>query len=181
MFDPTAFENMKVVVEGAVYDMDLGGHITVTDRKDIVDLSNLSRAFEIEAELTKTAHQAQVKARIILHASLENLAAELMSKQPERHDPLAGCTVSIIFHVPFQQDDQDILHIISLLEQIWGSKRIVEVHNHKVFSNQSNNIDSCTKASVSFGRIITEEQMDDVLHIAEITVETLKAMEDIIP
>ncbi len=34
MFDPTAFDNLKVIVEGAVYDFDLHGDILVTDRKD---------------------------------------------------------------------------------------------------------------------------------------------------
>ena len=28
MFDPTAFENLKVIVEGAVYDFDLHGGTT---------------------------------------------------------------------------------------------------------------------------------------------------------
>lgn len=36
MFDPTAFDNLKVIVEGAVYDFDLHGDILVTDRKDMI-------------------------------------------------------------------------------------------------------------------------------------------------
>ena len=32
MFDPTIYENLKVVFEGAVYDLDLDGHLTVGDR-----------------------------------------------------------------------------------------------------------------------------------------------------
>lgn len=47
MFDPTAFDNLKVIVEGAVYDFDLHGDILVTDRKDMMDLASLSRIYHI--------------------------------------------------------------------------------------------------------------------------------------
>ncbi|WP_259317087.1 hypothetical protein [Heyndrickxia coagulans] len=39
MFDPTAFENMKTVFEGAAYDLDLRGEASITGRKDLVDLA----------------------------------------------------------------------------------------------------------------------------------------------
>ncbi|QNG61538.1 hypothetical protein H4O14_08705 [Bacillus sp. PAMC26568] len=41
MFDPTAFDNLKVVLEGEIYDADLEGIIEVIKRKDIVDLQQL--------------------------------------------------------------------------------------------------------------------------------------------
>lgn len=47
MFDPTAFENLKIVIEGAVYDRDFSGEILVTDRNDIINLAKLERRFEI--------------------------------------------------------------------------------------------------------------------------------------
>ncbi|MBR8645431.1 hypothetical protein KEH51_18565 [[Brevibacterium] frigoritolerans] len=53
MFDPTAFENMKVVLEGAVYDRDFIGDILVINRDDIVNLSTMSRSYKIEMELKK--------------------------------------------------------------------------------------------------------------------------------
>ncbi len=53
MFDPTAFDNLKVIVEGAVYDFDLHGDILVTDRKDMMDLASLSRIYHISFQLTE--------------------------------------------------------------------------------------------------------------------------------
>jgi hypothetical protein len=35
MFDPTAYDNKKVVTEGAAYDLDLEGQIRVVDRKTL--------------------------------------------------------------------------------------------------------------------------------------------------
>ncbi|MGZ4162287.1 MAG: hypothetical protein ACXVNF_16040, partial [Neobacillus sp.] len=47
VFDPTAFDNMKVVIEGALYDMDIIGEIIITDRNDIMNMAKLSRRFDI--------------------------------------------------------------------------------------------------------------------------------------
>ncbi|UOK56770.1 hypothetical protein MGI18_18515 [Bacillus sp. OVS6] len=53
MFDPTAFDNLKVVLEGAIYDADLGGFITVIGRKDLVDLAAMSRCYQNTFQLKK--------------------------------------------------------------------------------------------------------------------------------
>ena len=39
MFDPTAYDNLKVILEGAVYDLDLSGELKIIERNDIVDLA----------------------------------------------------------------------------------------------------------------------------------------------
>ena len=70
MFDPTAFENMKVVLEGAVYDRDFIGDILVINRDDIVNLANMSRTYKIEMELKESLAPISVIGVIELHASL---------------------------------------------------------------------------------------------------------------
>ena len=47
MFDPTAFENMKVVMEGIFYDKDLSGEIIILDRNDIMNIAKLSRTYDL--------------------------------------------------------------------------------------------------------------------------------------
>jgi IS4 transposase len=47
MFDPTAFDNMKVIIEGLLYDKDLDGEYEITDRNDFVNLSKMDRLFSI--------------------------------------------------------------------------------------------------------------------------------------
>jgi hypothetical protein len=41
MFDPTAFDNMKVVLEGALYDLDIMGEIIITDRNDLFNTAKM--------------------------------------------------------------------------------------------------------------------------------------------
>ena len=47
MFDPTAFENIRVVLEGIFYDKDLEGSIMIIDRNDIMNTAKLSRTYEL--------------------------------------------------------------------------------------------------------------------------------------
>jgi hypothetical protein len=47
LFDPTVYDNLKVVLEGAVYDLDLAGSILVTGREDWVNLADLSRTYKL--------------------------------------------------------------------------------------------------------------------------------------
>lgn len=75
LFDPTAFENMKVVLEGAVYDRDFIGDILVINRDDIVNLSTMSRTYKIEMELKKPIAPISISGAIELHASLHNLSS----------------------------------------------------------------------------------------------------------
>lgn len=51
MFDPTAFDNMKVVIEGALYDLDICGEIVITDRNDSFNMAKMSRTFDISFRL----------------------------------------------------------------------------------------------------------------------------------
>lgn len=51
MFDPTAFDNLKVVFEGAVYDLDLSGDIQILDRKDLFDFAHYDRCYQIRYSL----------------------------------------------------------------------------------------------------------------------------------
>ncbi|SID87142.1 Uncharacterised protein [Mycobacteroides abscessus subsp. abscessus] len=47
LFDPTAYENMKIVMEGLLYDKDLAGQISIIDRNELINTAKLSRTFEI--------------------------------------------------------------------------------------------------------------------------------------
>jgi hypothetical protein len=176
LFDPTAFENMKVVLEGAVYDMDFSGEIFVTDRRDLVNLSNLSRQFEIEAELLPNTAKKNIKARIVLEASLENLAAELLAKEPKISHSKAGCLISITFRIPDRINEQEAKSIIEAMETIWGDKREISVSSQSSISNQNVEKSESTQVTVSFGRLITEDQMDDIVQIAETMSQSLRTL-----
>ena len=96
MFDPTAFENIKVVIEGEIYDRDLSGEILVTDRNDWINTAKLSRKYEITFSLPGK-DDAFLSSTMTLETGLENLSAELLGQ--EHAKKLAGCNVGIHLHL----------------------------------------------------------------------------------
>ncbi|KPV55085.1 periplasmic component, partial [Paenibacillus sp. A3] len=47
MFDPTIFDNLKVVLEGHLYDLDAEQTIRVIGREDFIDLASMKRIFSM--------------------------------------------------------------------------------------------------------------------------------------
>ncbi|RLQ95170.1 hypothetical protein [Falsibacillus albus] len=162
MFDPTAYENMKVVLEGAVYDLDLSGKIKVTNRKDIIDLASLSRQYELQYTLDVN-NGISVLFRI--EAKLEQMAAELLNDKPPSQ---AGVYAFIEFMGSVESFTES--HC-TMIKEMWGSNREMEeimiVHSSKP---------AVRKARLDFHRIITEEMIDDILEMVNHTVKTLSAM-----
>lgn len=171
MFDPTAFENMKVVLEGAIYDQEFDGKAIVTNRKDLIDLSTLSRHYEIEIKLPETQF---CKSSILLEASLENLASELLEKEPATQ---AGSTVSVRFTLPRQIGGKEAGQLIGSLETIWGRERIIDVSSTLQYFKAGERDAAYSIASVSFGRLVKEEQMDDLLTMAQYMLDSLAMLE----
>ncbi|RFU65467.1 hypothetical protein [Peribacillus glennii] len=173
MFDPTAFENMKVVLEGALYDKEFSGEAVVTNRRDIVNLSSLSRQYEIEMALSK---ETPIRAGITLQANIENLASELLPDPGMEIQSKAGCIVSVSFTLPFHLEKENAAELIGSLEAIWGKKRTITITSCAEYSNKSM-LPPFSRAAVSFGRLVTEEQMDDLLKMADFMADSLSMLE----
>ena len=125
MFDPTAFENMKVVLEGAIYDLDLSGDITIIDRNDFINTAKLSRRYELKFKPEITS---RVTASIVLEADLENLAAELL---PVSHsEQKAGCWICLYFSFDHQDNIVDYDKIQKIISEIWGTDRKIKQTAH---------------------------------------------------
>ena len=75
MFDPTAYENIKVVFEGIVYDFDLDGEITIIERNDIVNLANMSRVYNF-LFVNKKDKKQELKMKMEIDSSIHQLASE---------------------------------------------------------------------------------------------------------
>jgi len=89
MFDPTAYENLKVILEGLVYEYDFNEAILVTSRDDIVNLANLSRSFQMDFCIP-TDQKELLEGSISLSANFEQLASEWY---PMGEEP--GCDLEI--------------------------------------------------------------------------------------
>ncbi|MCI1114000.1 hypothetical protein MOQ26_23600, partial [Stenotrophomonas maltophilia] len=81
MFHPLVFDNIKVVLEGAVYDRDFEGAITITGRSDVIDMASFHRLFQIEFKLADmAAHEHAVTAQMQLRTGLADIAAEQLEQ-----------------------------------------------------------------------------------------------------
>jgi hypothetical protein len=173
LFDPTAFENMKVVLEGAVYDRDFIGDILVIKRDEIVNLSTMSRSYKIEMELKKPIAPISISGAIELQASLKNLSSELLDAAiDETH---SGCTVDIFITFPKKIDEVNSEQLLNELEKIWGDQRIITVTTSDTVSKKMQHVTSSIY-KVSFGRLVKEEQMDDLEDMVEYLIQSIQAV-----
>nr|WP_197969937.1 hypothetical protein [Mesobacillus harenae] len=164
---------MKIVVEGVVYDHDLAGKIKVIDRDDIVNTAKLSRSYTVKFSLVQTTSgKLNPTAAIVLEAGLENLAAELLNTSEATSQ--AGCRVDILFRVAHKNDPRVFKLIRKVIEGTWGeNRRVTQVvsfdplGDHSIIEN---------KVSVSFDRLILEEQIDDLTEMVNYMVRSLEQL-----
>lgn len=168
MFDPTAFDNMKVVLEGALYDLDLSGKIVVTDRNDLVNMAKMSRSFDVRFKLNS---QTKVTAKLQLESQLIHLAAELLPENMAKER--SGCLVKLEFFHEGISDESFLNDIQKLMLEIWGNTRkILQSIVMYPFDSKVEN-----RITVEFDRIVGEEQMDDLIEMIDFMMTTLDQLQ----
>ncbi|AIW85544.1 hypothetical protein bwei_2925 [Bacillus mycoides] len=170
MFDPTAFENLKVIVEGAVYDFDLHGDILVTDRKDVMDLASLSRMYSISFQLTET-FKTMVEATFSLSVDAKNLSGEIL----EVPQFIPGCEMKLEFSFEMEQPEIGCEEIETLLHSIWGKERMITQKISYEYNKQA--ISYHNKVEVLFQKSITEEHVDDLIAVISHMIETVRTIQ----
>lgn len=175
MFDPTAFENMKVVVEGALYDRDLNGQIRILDRNDFLNSAKLSRKYE----LTFTENMDgldELKCTFIMEAGLTNLAAELLPAARSEH--LAGCVLFVKFSLKHQNSLTVFQKIDLVLKKIWGLDRTIQ---QIVISDPFGDQQIITnETTVIFNRLVYEDQIEDIIKMIDYMVDSLQTLRTVI-
>jgi hypothetical protein len=155
---------MKVVLDGAAYDLDMSGEAVIKGRKDLVDLASMSRTFIIRIALT---HFSNVSAEIRVDSTLEHLAAELLP--PAGHLD-QGAYVTIEFSWRVLQNQVSLYSPV--IKQLWGPDRMYE--EIEMVSSQDG---AKSAIIVSFNRLFTEAMMDDLLDVLHHVVKTLQKLE----
>jgi hypothetical protein len=174
MFDPTAFENIKVVVEGEIYDRDLSGEIVVTDRNDWINTAKLSRKYEISFCLAGY-EPSSLSGTLTIQAGLENLAAELLGS--ESANQLAGCVVGISFSL-IHRNEMSVYHAVKeVLEDIWGRDRAINQIAQIVPLEKKSRV--ANRATVSFNRLVYEDQIDDLTEMIDYMITSLENLKKI--
>ncbi|MBD0379395.1 hypothetical protein ICC18_04540 [Paenibacillus sp. WST5] len=170
VFDPTIYENVKVVLEGAVYDLDLAGEILVTRRADLIDLSSMSRTYAIE--FTKKTYRPS-KAEINLHVHLSDLAAEIL----ENPAASPGCTLEVMLFTKVNQPELECPVIEKQLRMIWNHRPQITQQLSFTFDAKS---PSCynNQITLSFGRKIDESHIDDFPKLIDCAVDSLTWLDE---
>lgn len=172
MFDPTVFDNVKVVLEGAVYDLDLAGRIRIANREDSIDLSSMSRRYSIR--FTGTQDGADwLFAEIRLFAELRDLAAEIL----ETNEPLPGCSLDVYFEETFDEEasvDEMCQRTEAVLTNIWGTRFAVRQTVSYSYGLQPA---VCThRTALDFGRKFGEGVIKDVPELLEHVLLSLERL-----
>lgn len=171
MFDPTIYENIKVVLEGEIYDVDLNGKILVTMRKDLVDLAAMSRKFVIQFKLLNS--KRDIYAEINLIANTEDLANEIL----ERNDLKAGCEILIKFYIIISDPVSECNRINSKLNIIWDNRPEITQKLSYIYDPDGNNkSDLFNEINLNFGRKIDEDNISDIHNLVEYTIKSLETL-----
>ncbi|MBV7508035.1 hypothetical protein KW850_22725 [Bacillus sp. sid0103] len=168
MFDPTAFDNMKVVIEGALYDLDISGDIVITDRNDSINMAKMSRKFDVSFQLPTKGFTAKIE----MISNLGNLAAELLPALLSEQK--AGCQLSLQFYTEHDDKEIDFQAMEATLLDVWGSARKIT----QIIQYDPLHIDKKHDhiISIEFDRLIREDQMDDLVEMTEFIITTLKKL-----
>lgn len=179
MFDPTVYENLKVVLEGAVYDLDLAGAVHVTLREDLLDLATLSRRYRIGfilagEEAEAAAEEQPVSALLELSTDLRDLAAEIL----EQTDSAPGCSIQVQFsHLLEQADQEDEVcpRWEAVVASVWGNRFTVKQTLSYPYGGPG--ASAATRSNLvhlSFGRRFGEEVAEDLSRMVDHAVLTLQ-------
>ncbi|MGM0873901.1 MAG: hypothetical protein ACQEWV_03720 [Bacillota bacterium] len=165
MFDPTVFDNLKVIVEGYIYDLDLENEISVTNRSDNVDLATMSRKFTITfSEINKRDPSVMIE----IEMRQNQLAGELLQtiKKP-------GCHINVILQEELQSQEYNQL-LFKKLKRSWGEEHTIKLFVTKEVTSSLNVFHHSYQ--VCFQTKFGEDDIDELLHIVDHSISLLRMM-----
>lgn len=177
MFDPTIFDNIKVVLEGNIYEYDFQKEINIINRQDLIDLAIMDRKFFIQYKLVNDSKNNS--AEIQLLASTKDLASEILELNTEE----SGCVLKIKYYISI--NDLSRCDTIKLsLRKIWGERPSIEQKIiYQYIDNKEGNIDIDNKflneTTLLFNRKINENNVEDIKEIIAFSIKSLDAFRDI--
>jgi hypothetical protein len=152
MYDPSIFDNLKIVLEGAVYDRDLDERWIVLGREDLIDLAQMSRTFRIRFSAKPSPG---VVATVTLGSELKDFAAEWL--QQKSFTP--GCFLEVSFLTSLKDSDL-CATIAQQLTGIWGGRPIIRQHLSFPYPQQT--VGYQNDISLHFDRKIDESNISDI-------------------
>ena len=171
MFDPTIYENLKVVVEGEIYEHDLDGDIFITDRQDLVNLATMSRLYSVSF---KDHAVDTFQATLMLEAQSEDLYGEILEKSSNS----IGCKLTLHLEGPLKDIHSTPKYIQDQLEKKWNSRPIIQQEISFIWDEESISNKFFTKITLNFDRKINEDHISDFTEIISLLIESLHLLNE---
>lgn len=167
MFDPTIYDNLKVVLEGHLYDMDAQGKIQVVGREDLVDLAGMGRTFRMKFVLGDS--RDRFSTTISLYSELTDFAGELRGLHAAGERPGARLEIQLDMPAELSENRRDIHEYVSGL---WGEDWMMQHERLTVLSLPSLESDSTVqdgsyRIKLTSSRKIDESHIDDMEALLE--------------
>lgn len=173
MFDPTIFDNLKVVAEGALYDLDLEEEILITNRRDQIDLAKLSRDYAVTfRKMDKTDNSVHGELRI--NAGVYDLSAEILEKE----DKSIGCHIEAVFLMTVIDPKKDCEVIQLALLEIWGDRPLI-IQEISYNYDPYHSVKLKNTIILKFDRKIGEAQVDDLPIMVEYMIESIDFLNEL--
>ncbi len=174
MFDPTIFDNLKVVAEGAVYDLDLAGEILITNRVDQIDIAKLSRYYAVTFR-KKDKGEDSVHGELRVYAGIHDLSAELMEYPTDQ--PI-GCNIEIVFFTTVKDPNKNCKAIQSVLLDVWGNRPAITQKTSFPYDPDAP-VKMDNTIYLNFDRKIGEAQVDDLPIMVDYMIESIDHLNEI--
>jgi hypothetical protein len=175
MFDPTVYENLKVVLEGAVYDLDLGGSIHISAREDLIDLASMSRTYRLAFCLPPEFQaKRQVTAHITLSAGLADLAGEIL----EQEGIAPGCSLELAFTMALQPDEPEeklCPWCEAAIRSVWGTRFSVRQTLSREYGREPED-NRMNRIRLLFDRKFAEDMAGDIPDLLEHVLQTAEML-----
>lgn len=120
MFDPTIYDNLKVVLEGLLYDMDAEGKIRIVERTDLIDLAGMERTFRMKFVLGNG--RDRWKTSIMLRSGLADFAGELKGLHAAGERPGAKLELQLEMPAVLAEKRRAVHEYLSVL---WGEDWLI--------------------------------------------------------
>jgi len=170
MFDPTAFDNIKVVLEGSIYDLDLAGDIIITNRNDLINIGKMDRTYNITYQLpSPNVITGDIQAQVEINSTLDEIYNEWHRKKE-----WFGCTLTVTFQVKRYLDDLAEKRLMKLFHQQYRDNPIIKITTVK------QNQELMYLSEFQLKRYMGEHQVDDLKTFIGQSVQMLHLLNEVL-
>ncbi len=171
MFDPTIYENLKVVVEGEIYDRDLNGEIVIIDRQDIINLATMSRFYAITFQTLGSS--PLYTATLKIEANSSDLYNEILEV-----DNQPGCQLFLVLQGPINDRYATPKALEEKLATLWEDRPNISQQIYFDW-NKSKQPIYYVKTTLHFDRKVDESHISDFPEIITLLQKSLELFEEL--